>query len=597
MRLRPTLSIMIILAITCILWVNHSWATALKDFTSTFRQVIQEVVMPQLIKYDMSTIYGFPILNVKKDFGATGDGKTDDTINIQKALNSGSGKSVYLPTGTYLISNKLTFPNNVNIIGDGIGKTKIIIQNGGSILKSTNHYSNVKISNISFIGNKTGNNSLLDVSNISNLSIQNCSFEKSGAACILICYSSDVIINNCTVTEGSEPGWGGGIALGTVNGITITNCNIYNNEGCGIAITSANGPSCNFKIVSNKCLNNTVAGIAITGNSYTGEVRNNTCNNNGGTSIATGMQDGINLHRVRNVVVENNICNNNAHHGIGMNGRDSGTNTSCQYVDISGNTCTENKEQGIYLFYTQYCTVDNNTCLKNECTEAMYAGILLVGSAYNKITNNRSHDNGVVGGSRCSDIAILQGTIQTDAGYNHLNGNAVGAIERTDEENSIVIKTVYNYIGAIDYTHFKWGATPGKTPIYISDLINQEYSTDIVKTVDSKEFTLSNSTNENDFVFLGNENARIIDAKIIYTEATSPDPGVKIKLGTPYDDICFGVQTTEGSNQIDSATTITLVGNKQLTAGTWLCVHSDNKKTGAGKIKVRVRLMIPMYYV
>jgi hypothetical protein len=46
--------------------------------------------------------YNTGIVNVK-DFGAKGDGVTDDTAAIQSALNSSFGKTVFIPSGTYLI--------------------------------------------------------------------------------------------------------------------------------------------------------------------------------------------------------------------------------------------------------------------------------------------------------------------------------------------------------------------------------------------------------------------------------------------------------------------------------------------------------------
>jgi len=48
-----------------------------------------------------------------KDFGAVGDGTTDDTAAIQAAINTGA--SVYLPTGTYKITSTLTFPNTISV--------------------------------------------------------------------------------------------------------------------------------------------------------------------------------------------------------------------------------------------------------------------------------------------------------------------------------------------------------------------------------------------------------------------------------------------------------------------------------------------------
>jgi len=59
-----------------------------------------------------------------KDFGAVGDGTADDTAAIQAAItyaastvNGAAGKEVLLPTGTYLISSRITLPNRVGLRG------------------------------------------------------------------------------------------------------------------------------------------------------------------------------------------------------------------------------------------------------------------------------------------------------------------------------------------------------------------------------------------------------------------------------------------------------------------------------------------------
>ena len=73
-----------------------------------------------LTKAHNRMIEGAPV-NVK-DYGAVGDGVTDDTAAIQAALDSGV-KRVYAPSGTYAIKtdSKLTVPSGVYVYGDGSG--------------------------------------------------------------------------------------------------------------------------------------------------------------------------------------------------------------------------------------------------------------------------------------------------------------------------------------------------------------------------------------------------------------------------------------------------------------------------------------------
>lgn len=53
-----------------------------------------------------------------KDFGAVGDGVTDDTAAIQAAINASSNKTLYFPANTYNYST-LTIAMPISIIGDG----------------------------------------------------------------------------------------------------------------------------------------------------------------------------------------------------------------------------------------------------------------------------------------------------------------------------------------------------------------------------------------------------------------------------------------------------------------------------------------------
>jgi hypothetical protein len=68
-----------------------------------------------------------PVVDVRA-FGASGDGETDDTDAIQAAIDAAGdrGATIYLPAGTYLISETLTIENDyVRICGDGDGHTTI----------------------------------------------------------------------------------------------------------------------------------------------------------------------------------------------------------------------------------------------------------------------------------------------------------------------------------------------------------------------------------------------------------------------------------------------------------------------------------------
>jgi hypothetical protein len=66
-----------------------------------------------------------------KDFGATGDGVTDDTVAIQAAINyvqsvtTANGNAtncrLYIPRGSYVVSDTLTISTPIAVFGDGTG--------------------------------------------------------------------------------------------------------------------------------------------------------------------------------------------------------------------------------------------------------------------------------------------------------------------------------------------------------------------------------------------------------------------------------------------------------------------------------------------
>ena len=79
------------------------------------------------------------IFNVQ-NFGAKGDGITDDTAAIQSAIDAAAaagGGQVYMPTGTYIVSGGeepsdgcLMLKSNVYLYGDGMGETNVKVADG-----------------------------------------------------------------------------------------------------------------------------------------------------------------------------------------------------------------------------------------------------------------------------------------------------------------------------------------------------------------------------------------------------------------------------------------------------------------------------------
>jgi hypothetical protein len=74
------------------------------------------------------------MLNVK-DFGALGDGVTDDTAPIQSALDAAGAGRVRFPAGEYLVTS-LTVPSGCNLIGDGFQASRLLRRTDTTILNA-----------------------------------------------------------------------------------------------------------------------------------------------------------------------------------------------------------------------------------------------------------------------------------------------------------------------------------------------------------------------------------------------------------------------------------------------------------------------------
>jgi hypothetical protein len=93
--------------------------------------------------------YNTGIVNIK-DFGAVGDGVTDDTQAIKKALNTGN--KVYFPKGRYRITETLSLYAGAVICGDSRRKTFLIADGCDFASGGGRDISHIEISNLTVTG-------------------------------------------------------------------------------------------------------------------------------------------------------------------------------------------------------------------------------------------------------------------------------------------------------------------------------------------------------------------------------------------------------------------------------------------------------------
>jgi len=118
-----------------------------------------------------------------KDFGAVGDGVTDNTVAFQAAVTAAAGGKLELQEGTYLIG-KVTLPSSIIIEGKGVGTIIKLVAGHDDHLLTAASASGITLKNLTLDGNKANQTAgaasrglyLLDSSDIRlvDVIVQNC---------------------------------------------------------------------------------------------------------------------------------------------------------------------------------------------------------------------------------------------------------------------------------------------------------------------------------------------------------------------------------------------------------------------------------------
>jgi len=331
-----------------------------------------------------------------KDFGAIGDGTTNDATAIQNAFNS--GKSVYFPVGTYLTgTTTLTLPQNVKVYGDG--SSSVILGSGNTIILSLigtsgTHKTNLTLSNLTIrrTGGVTGSPTVQPVTftfadnciveNIvfdggsstypglfialgaSNLTLRGCTFI-NGMSCAItssdatstgtyslntiidtcivinplqgfdIYYTTNTIFNSC-IASGASSTYGCGFVIEYQNsGVTLNNCVSYGNVRSGFYFEPniSNGLA---DISINNCIgySNGEAGIYM--QNMNGVIINGGSYYNNTGTFGSNNGIGMIIYTSSDFTINSVLCNGNTKDGINLNGPYIGCVSNCQLLNNGG---------------------------------------------------------------------------------------------------------------------------------------------------------------------------------------------------------------------------------------------------------------------
>lgn len=336
-----------------------------------------------------------------KQFGAIGDGITDDTEALNTALSVSSGKVLKLPTGVYLINSQLVIKTKTKVVGDGRNRSTIKLSalfNSSEVairnetqtgLLNTYYDESIHIEGISFDGNNNPNRTVafVSLSKILDVDIHHCGFVNHTYITVEIGANKDVLITHNYFQGNGRPKpslvsapciWtdtvGGNIPFDVV---IENNYFIDNNWSCAYFMPNRGSFSYNH------CVGNGESGVFSNGNGFQLRYIGNHIESQGRSNISasgieTGAQhiviadniitgndsDGVSLTDVQNAVVHDNVIFNN--------GQDSAYFTTAAGIAVITTASSPSQPDHI--------NIHNNRIGDRQGTKTQVSGIVIGGT-------------------------------------------------------------------------------------------------------------------------------------------------------------------------------------------------------------------------
>ncbi|TWC12692.1 MULTISPECIES: putative Ig domain-containing protein [unclassified Pseudomonas] len=418
------------------------------------------------------------IFNVQ-NFGAKGDGITDDTAAIQAAIDAAAaagGGEVYVPAGTYIVSGGeepsdgcLMLKSNVHLYGDGMGETTVKVADGSDtkitgVIRSAygEETHDFGISQLTIDGNRDHTTGKIDGwfngyipgeegydSNVTidsveikdcsgygfdpheqtvNMVIKNSVSHGNGLDGFVADFLSDSTFENNVAYDNDRHGFN---VVTSTHDFTLTNNVAYDNGGNGIVVQrgSENIPSpSNITITGGEVYGNGAEGVLI---KLSSEVTVT------GVDIHDNASAGVRIYGSNHVEILDNTLNNNSLGGavpeIIIQSYDDTLGVSGKYFNGSDNTIQGNLISGSDLSTYGVAErnedgTDRNAIIANTISHTSKGATLIYGDgSYVSATEPMTTVQGTAGND------TLLGTSASEifyggAGNDTINGGAGGDI-------------------------------------------------------------------------------------------------------------------------------------------------------------------------
>src|SRR5262249_11551945 len=111
-----------------------------------------------------------------KDYGVLGNGTSDDTAALKRAINATTSGTLTFPAGTYKISSALALRSNVTYQGGG----QAVLKGAVTIMAMPNNASAITISGLTFDGGQLTGQGISTNIRVTNCAFRNLTLYKTG---------------------------------------------------------------------------------------------------------------------------------------------------------------------------------------------------------------------------------------------------------------------------------------------------------------------------------------------------------------------------------------------------------------------------------